>query len=91
MRTNTIKNEIDEIEKQENEIKRNYLKYETNKYIFDFQQFETVRSFGDNIYTGKSSIDEAQMDQSNFLESMVQCDNKTRQNKKNVTKKRKYF
>ena len=91
MRTNTIKNEIDEIEKQENEIKRNYLKYETNKYIFDFQQFETVRSFGDNIYTGKSSIDEAQMDQSNFLENMVQCDNKTRQNKKNVTEKRKYF
>ena len=91
MRTNTIKNEIDEIEKQENEIKRNYLKYETNKYIFDFQQFETVRSFGDNIYTGKISIDAAQMDQSNFLENMAQCDNKTRQNKKNVTKKRKYF
>ena len=91
MRTNTIKNEKDEIEKQENKIKRNYLKYEKNEYIFDFQQFETVRSFGDNIYTGKISIDAAQMDQSNFLENMVQCDNKTRQNKKNVTKKRKYF
>ena len=91
MRTNTIKNEKDEIEKQENKIKRNYLKYEKNEYIFDFQQFETVRSFGDNIYTGKISIDAAQIDQSNFLENMVQCDNKTRQNKKNVTKKRKYF
>ena len=23
-------------------------------YIYDFQQFEAIRSFGDNIYTGKN-------------------------------------
>ena len=28
--------------------------------IYDFQQFETVRSFDDNIYTGKINIDEAE-------------------------------
>ena len=28
--------------------------------------FETIRSFGDNIYTGKMSIDEADIDQSNL-------------------------
>ena len=27
-------------------------------YIYYFQQFEMIRSFGDNIYTGKVSIDE---------------------------------
>ena len=39
MRTNEIKNEIDEIKKWEEEIKRKDLKYVTNKYRFDFQQF----------------------------------------------------
>ena len=29
----------------------------------DFQQFETVRSFGDKIYTDKVNIDEAEIDQ----------------------------
>ena len=47
-------------------------------YIYDFQQFEMIRSFGDNIYTGQISIDEAEMDQSNLLENMVQFNNKTR-------------
>ena len=28
-------------------------KLETNRYIFDFQQFETIRSFGNSIYNGK--------------------------------------
>ena len=37
MRTNEIKNEIDEIKKWEDKIKRKNLKYETSKYIDDFQ------------------------------------------------------
>ena len=40
----------------ENKIKRKGLKYETNKYIYDFQQFETIRSFGNSVYTGKVEI-----------------------------------
>ena len=58
MRTNEIKNEIDEIKKWEDKIKRKELKYETNKDIYDVQQFGTIRSFGGNICTGKISIDE---------------------------------
>ena len=38
--------------------------------MHDFQQFETIRSFGDNIYTGKISVNEAEMDQVNLLEKM---------------------
>ena len=30
-------------------IKRKELKYEANKYLYDFQQFETIRSFGNSI------------------------------------------
>ena len=36
MRTNEIKNEIDEIRKWDQKIKRKGLKYRTNKYLYDF-------------------------------------------------------
>ena len=71
MRPNEIKNEIDEIENWEDKIKQKDLKYGTNKSIYDFQQLETIRSFGDNIYTGKISIDEGEMDQSNLSGNML--------------------
>ena len=59
-------------------IERKDLKYEKKKkYIHDFQQFKTTRSFVDSIYTGKISIDEAEMDQTNLLETMVKFKNKS--------------
>ena len=60
MRTNAIKNEIDEIKKWEQKIKREDLKYKTKNYTYDFQQYETIRSFGEIIYTGRINIDEAE-------------------------------
>ena len=32
-----------------------------------FEQYQTIRSFGDNIYTWKINIDQAEIDQSNLL------------------------
>ena len=29
------------------------------KYIYGFQQFQTIRSFGDNIHNGQINIDES--------------------------------
>ena len=31
------------------------LKYETKQYVYNFEQFEAIRSSGNNIYTGKSN------------------------------------
>ena len=76
MRINEIKNKIDGIKKGEVKIEQKDLKYKTNKYINNFQQFETMRSFCDSIYTGKINIDEAERDQSNLLENMVKFNNK---------------
>ena len=42
-------NEFNEIKKLEEKIDTNNVKYETNKYIYDFQQLQTIRSFGDSI------------------------------------------
>ena len=47
-------------------------------YIYRLQQFEAIKSFGDNIYTGKIIIDEAERDQSDLLENMVEFDEKRR-------------
>ena len=47
------------------------MKYETNWQIYDFQQHDITRSFGDNIYIGKISINKAGTDKTNLLENMV--------------------
>ena len=57
-------------------IKRKDLKYESKKFTYDFQQFETIRSFGNNIYIGKITINESYKDQSNLLENMVELNEK---------------
>ena len=52
------------LKKWEEEIKRKDLKYETKQCIYDFQQYETIRSSGDNTYIRKVNVDEAETDQS---------------------------
>ena len=48
------------------------------KNIYDFQQYETIRSFGESIYTQKASIVEVEEDQSNLLKNIVEFKNKSR-------------
>ena len=92
MRTDEIKNEIDEIKKWEEKIERKDLKYKTNKYLSDCQQFERVRSFGDSIYTVKITIDEADMDQTSLLENIATFNNKSKpKTKESKDKKRNTF
>ena len=35
------------------------MKYETSKYIYDFQKFQVIINFGDNIYNDKMTLSEA--------------------------------
>ena len=77
MRTNEIKNEIHKMEKWEELIKRKDLKYETNKYRFDFQQFETIRPFGDSFHNDKIIIKEAEKKQNNLFKNTLNFNNKS--------------
>ena len=52
--------------------KGNDLKYETKNDVYDFQQYGTIRSSGEIIYTGKMNMDEALMDQTNLLQNWKQ-------------------
>ena len=58
--------------------KRKLKKQKAKKYTYDFQQYETIRSFSESIYTRKASIVEAEEDQSNLLENLVEFNNKSR-------------
>ena len=59
------------LKRQEEKISRKIQYYKTNKYKYDFQQYDTIRSFGDSIYNGKVSIDEADIDQSSLLDGLT--------------------
>ena len=78
MSTNEIKNEIYEIKKWEYKIKQGDLKYKTKNYTYDFQRYERIRFFDDNIYIGKINIDEPEMNQSNLSKNTVEFNNKSR-------------
>ena len=94
MRTNEIKNEIDEIKNWEEKIRRKDLvkqiNIKTNQYKYDFQQHDTTRSFGDNVYKGKINTDEADIDQNSLSDSLKEFNDrsKTVQGK---NKKKKYI
>ena len=55
-------------------------KYKANNYVYGSQQFETITSFGDSIYTGKTNIDKTERDQSNLLENIIQFLKKSKPN-----------
>ena len=60
------------------EIDRNVLKCEANKYVHDFKKFQTIRSFGDSIFNVKITINEAVKNQSNLLNSILKFNDKIR-------------
>ena len=73
-----LMDEIDEIKKWEEKIKLKNLVCKANKYKYDFQQYETIRTFGDSIYNGKTSRDEAEMDQTNLLDNLKDFNDRSR-------------
>ena len=78
MRPNRIKNEKYEVKKWEEKTKRQDLKHKTKNCTYDFQQYKTIRSFGESIYTGKINIDEAEMDQRILFKNLVEINDKSR-------------
>ena len=56
----------------------------------EIKKYETIRSFGDGIYTGKIKIDEAEIDQNNILKNIVEFNNKSRPIENKVKKRDTY-
>ena len=58
-------------------LKEKILKYKAKNYIYYFQQFQTIRSFDENIYSGKININDTKMDEINLLENIVEFNDKS--------------
>ena len=65
--------------------------YSTNKYKYDFQQYETIRSFGEGIYAGKNTIYEAEEGQRNLLKDILEFNEKLKPRTKEGNEKIKIF
>ena len=65
--------------------------YYLSKELFDFITFKTIRSFCENIHSGKITMNEADQEQADLVEYILNLDNKAKtknrddkKNKKNV-------
>ena len=52
--------------------------YYSSKGLFDLKTFKTIRSSGQTIYSGKITINEADQDQADLVEYILNFNNKTR-------------
>ena len=91
MRTNEIKNRIDEIKKCKEKDRRKDLVYRTYKDKYDFLQYDTIRYFGDSIYNGKISIDETETDQSSLLNDLTDFYDRSRPKRAEAKNKKKTY
>ena len=79
-----IKNEIKKNKEYE---KRNDMIYYSSKELFDFKSFKTIRSFGENIYSHKIRINEANQEQADLEEYVLNFNNKPRPKNRDDKKK----
>ena len=59
--------ELDKIQEIEKNVDRDKLVYKTNEYAFSFKIFQTIKTFGRDIYESKVTIKEAEEYQKDLL------------------------
>ena len=72
-------------------VNRDNMIYYSSKEPFDFRMFKTIRSFGDDIYSSKITINEADQEQSDLVEYILNFNNKTRLKNEDGKKKQKKY
>ena len=56
--------------------------------MYNFQQYRTIRSSGNNIYICKANVVKGEEDQSNILMNIVESNNRSNKSKEGKDKKR---
>ena len=64
------KEEINNILKIEKNVDREKLVYDAGKYRYYFRKFNTIRTFDEDIYDGKTTLEEADEDQSDLADEI---------------------
>ena len=70
--------ELDKIKEIEKHVDREKSIYKTFKHTYDFREFKTIRTFGESIYNGKITLEEADESQSDLLGEIKNFNDKTR-------------
>ena len=65
------KKEFDKIKQMENNVDREKLIYKTNEYTCSFKFFQTIKTFGRDIYEGKTTRKEADEYQTDLLAEIM--------------------
>ena len=68
-------------------VNRNDRIYYSSKEPFDFKIFKTIRSLCENIYSGKFTINEADQEQADLVEYILNFSNKARPKNRDDKKK----
>ena len=83
------KNELNKIKEYEKKVSRDNMIYYSCKETFEFRMFQTIRSFGNNIYSSKITINKVDLEQSDLVEYILNFNNKTNQKIKMIKKTKK--
>ena len=67
LNNDVAKNNLDKIKEIEKNVDREKLVYETNEYTHSFKNFQTIRTFGKDIYDSTIKLEEADDYQTNLL------------------------
>ena len=65
--------------------------YYSSKEPFNFKTFKTIRSLVQNIYSSKITMDEADKEQSDLIEYILNFHNKARSKNRDDKKEKKKF
>ena len=87
---NEAKKELDKIKEIEKNVDREKLIYETDEYTYSFKNFQTIKTFGRDIYEGKTALEKANEYQTDLLAEIINFKKYTKprsQEKKNKKKK----
>ena len=81
------KKELDKIKEIKKNVDREKLIYETSEYTYSFKNFQTIKTFGRDIYEGKITIEEANEYQTNLLAEIMNFRKNTKSQGKKTRKR----
>ena len=89
MKNDEAEKELDKIKEIEKNVDRDKLIYETNEYTYSFKNFQTIKTFGQDIYEGKITIKETNEYQADLLVEITNFkkNTKTKKSRKKTRKR----
>ena len=85
-----LKKNVIKVKKQK-KMQADKLIYETNDYTYSFRNFQTIKTFGRDIYEGKITLEKANEYQTDLLAEIINFKKKTKPRSQEKYKEKKLF